>query len=156
MIILVLVPIILLFGLVSTLPDIFADQSVKTKSIKCKGKAMCIVATIDRIIDGDTIVVNNKKIRLSLTSTPESYQKGGIDATDFTKYLCRTGYSVTVDQDDKQPYDKYKRVLGMVYCSGKILNAELLYAGHAHISKYFCKISEFATEDWAIKYGCKV
>ena len=156
MIILVLVLIILLFGIVSTLPDTFADQSVKTNPIKCKGNAMCIVATVDRIIDGDTIVVNNNKIRLSLTDTPEKGKKGFVEATDFTKKLCRVGSAVTIDQDDKQPYDRYKRVLGMVYCSGKILNAELLYADHAQISKQFCKKSEFATEDWAIKHGCKV
>ena len=154
MIVLVLVLIILLFGMISVTTDAFTEQSVKTNPIKCKGKAMCIVATVNRIIDGDTIVVNNKKIRLSLTDTPEKGKKGFVEATDFTKNLCRAGYSVTVDQDDKQPYDTHKRVLGMVYCSGKILNAELLYAGHAQILKKFCKKSEFASEDWAKKYGC--
>ena len=156
MIVLVLVLIILLFGTVSTIVSTSAEQSVKTKSIKCKGEVPCIRGIITRIIDGDTIVVNNIKIRLSLTSTPELNKKGGIEAKEFTTNLCRVGSSVTIDQDDKQPYDKHKRVLGMVYCSGKILNSELLYADHAWISKKFCKKSEFATEDWALKYGCKV
>ena len=157
MIILVFVLIILLFGIVSTLPDTFADQSVKTiKSQDCKGKALCIVDTVKKIVDGDTLYVKNYKIRLSLTDTPEKNQTGFKQATDFTKKLCPVGSIITVDQDDKQKKDQFGRILGKVYCSGKILNAELLYAGHAQISKKFCKKSEFATEDWALKYGCKV
>jgi len=146
--------LIILFGMISVTASAFAEET-KTKLIKCKGNASCINGIVTRIIDGDTIVVNNKKIRLSLTSTPELNKKGGIDAKEFTTNLCRTGSIVTVDQDDKQPFDRYKRVLGKVICSDKILNAELLYSGHAKISKSFCKKSEFAIEDWAIKYGCK-
>ena len=156
MVILVFALVIILFGMISITTDAFAEQSVKTKSIKCKGEASCISGIITRIIDGDTIVVNNIKIRLSLTSTPELNKSGGVEAKAFTTNLCRVGSTVTIDQDDKQPYDKYKRVLGMVYCSDKILNAELLDADHAWISKKICKKSEFATEDWAIKYGCRV
>ena len=144
--------------MISVTTDAFAEQSVKTiKSPDCKGKALCIVDTVKKIVDGDTLYVKNyKKIRLSLTDTPEKDQTGFKQATDFTKKLCPVGSIITVDQDDKHKKDQFGRILGKVYCSGMILNAELLYASHAHISKYFCKKSEFATEDWAIKYGCKV
>lgn len=141
--------------MISVTANVFAEQSVKIiKSQGCKGKALCIVDIVKKIVDGDTLYVKNYKIRLSLTDTPEKNETGFKQATDFTKNLCPVGSIITVDQDDKQKKDQYGRILGKIYCSGKILNAELLYAGHAHISKEFCKKSEFATESWATKYGC--
>lgn len=94
------------------------------------------------------------KIRLSLTDAPERNESGYKKATKFTKKLCSVGSTVIVDQDDKQPYDKFKRVVGKVTCSGKVLNAELLYNGHANISKQYCSKSEFSSESWAKKFGC--
>jgi len=123
-------------------------QSVSSQ-FKCKGTALCINGTVTKIVDGDTLYVKKYKIRLSLTSTPELNTMKGVKASNFLKNLCPIGSTVIVDQDDKQPYDKYKRVLGKVICSGKNLNAELLSSGHAKISKQFCKKSEFVTEDWA-------
>ncbi|MEX1151954.1 MAG: thermonuclease family protein, partial [Nitrosopumilaceae archaeon] len=121
---------------------------------QCQGNQLCIIGTVERIVDGDTIQVNGKRIRLSLTNTPETDEPGYQQATDFTASLCSVGSSVIVDQDDKQPYDIYGRVVAKVYCSDKILNAELLYNGHANILTNYCSTSEFATEDWAKKYGC--
>ena len=63
--------------------------------------------------------------------------------------MCPVGSYVTVDQDDGQKFDKYNRLLGKVDCGGKVLNAELLYNGHANILTQYCKKSEFANEDWA-------
>lgn len=122
---------------------------------KCKGTALCISGKITKIIDGDTIYLKDYKIRLSLTDTPEKGKKGFKDATYFTKKLCPLGSTITVDQDDKQPYDKYKRVVGKVICSGKVLNSKLLYNGHANILKQYCSKSEFSGEAWAQKYGCE-
>ena len=121
---------------------------------KCKGTALCISGKITKIVDGDTIYLKDYKIRLSLTDTPEKGKKGFKDATYFTKKLCPLGSTITVDQDDKQPYDKYKRVVGKVTCSGKVLNSELLYNGHANILKQYCSKSEFSSEPWAKKFGC--
>ncbi len=122
---------------------------------KCKGTALCISGMVTKIVDGDTIYLKDYKIRLSLTNTPEKEEKGFKDATYFTKKLCPVGSTITVDQDDKQPYDKYKRVVGKVTCSGKVLNSELLYNGHASILKQYCSKSEFSGEAWAQKYGCE-
>ena len=130
------------------------STSQSKKSPECKGTASCLVGTVVKIIDGDTLVVNRDSIRLSLVNTPEKGEDGFKEATAFTKKLCPLGSTVTIDQDDKQKKDQFGRILGKVYCSGKILNAELLYAGHAQILKKFCKKSEFASEDWAKKYGC--
>ena len=122
---------------------------------KCKGIASCITGKVTKIIDGDTIYLKGYKIRLSLTDTPEKGEKGFKDATYFTKKLCPIGSTITVDQDDKQKKDKYGRVLGKVFCSGKILNAELLYNGYANILAQYCSKSEFSGEQWAQKYGCE-
>ncbi len=122
---------------------------------KCQGTALCITGKITKIVDGDTIYLKGYKIRLSLTNTPEWNEKGYKEATLFTKKLCPVGSYITVDQDDKQPFDKWGRVLGKVYCGDKVLNAELLYSKHAVILTKHCKISEFAKETWAKSYGCK-
>lgn len=137
----------------TNIPDLNA-QAKQVSKTNCKGTKLCIVDKVKKVVDGDTIYVKNHKIRLSLTDTPERTEKGFKDALLFTKRLCPIGSTVTVDQDDKQPLDKYKRIVGKVICSGKVLNAELLYAKHANISKLFCSKSEFSSESWAKKYGC--
>jgi|GEM_PF-2140571 len=121
----------------------------------CAGKALCITAIVNKIIDGDTLQIGKYKVRLSLTDAPEKKDPDFKKAVSFTSKLCRVGAKATVDQDDIQQKDSYGRILGKVICSGKILNAELLYNGHAKIQTQFCKKSEFASESWAKAYGCK-
>lgn len=41
-----------------------------------------------------------------------------------------------------------------MFCGGRILNAELLYAGHAGMYTQYCAVSDFAGELWAGEYGC--
>ena len=119
------------------------------------GKYKCITDKVKRIIDGDTIELKNYLIiRLSLSDAYEKSKSGGPEATAFTTKLCPVGSFITVDQDDRQPFDIYKRILGKVYCGDKVLNSELLDNGHANILVKYCKTSEFAKEDWATKYGC--
>ena len=121
----------------------------------CKGDALCISEKITRIVDGDTIhLEDGYKVRISLTNTPEIYQEGYNDATQFTANLCPVGTIAIVDQDDLQPYDKFNRLVGKVICGDKILNAELLYKKYAKILTQYCSTSEFANEQWARKYGC--
>jgi micrococcal nuclease len=115
---------------------------------------MCINDKVTKIIDGDTIQVGTYKIRLALTNTPEKNQPGFKEATEFTKSLCPINSLAIVDQDDKQPYDKYKRMVGKVFCGNKVLNSELLYSNHANILTTYCKTSEFSSEPWAKKFGC--
>lgn len=132
----------------------YSSLKVNSQDAPCKGTAECIVSNVKKIIDGDTLQIAKYTIRLSLTNTPEKNQKGYSEATAFTTKLCPVGSKITVDQDDGQKFDEYKRLLGKVYCGGKVLNAELLYKGHANILTQYCKKSEFAKEDWAQKYGC--
>lgn len=118
-------------------------------STECKGSALCSIGTVDKIIDGDTLVISGYSIRLALTSTPESYQTGGTEATSFTANLCKVGSKALIDEDDGQLEGSYGRIVAVVYCQNKTLNAELLYNGLAQIDTRFCSASEFANEEWA-------
>ncbi|MEW5841002.1 thermonuclease family protein [Nitrososphaera sp.] len=121
----------------------------------CEGKALCMVDKVKRIVDGDTLVVGKRTIRLSLTNTPERGEQGFKEAKAFTRTMCPVGSTATVDQDDLQKTDRYKRTVGKVTCAGKVLNAELLYSGHADILTRYCAKSEFSDESWARQYGCR-
>ena len=104
-------------------------------------------------IEGDTVDI--ARIRMSLTNTPERGDDGFSEAAEFTKSLCPVGSTAHVDQDDLQPYDKFGRMLGKVICLDKVLNSELLESKHATILTRFCSTSEFSSESWAKKFGCK-
>jgi len=122
--------------------------------IECSGSALCLTENVRRIVDGDTIYTGNYIVRLSLTNTPEANEPGGAAATSFTADLCPLGSEITIDQDDLQPYVMSDRLVGKVYCGGRILNSELLYNEHAEILTQHCSTSEFSDEIWAKKYGC--
>ena len=124
-------------------------------NIKCQGNELCLTEKIVKIIDGDTIhLEGGYKIRLSLTNTPERHELGFSEAGQFTANVCPVGTRAMVDQDDEQPYDVYDRILGKVVCGNKVLNSELLYAGHANILSRYCSTSEFSDEKWAQGFGC--
>lgn len=116
---------------------------------RCEGLARCFTGTVTEIIDGDTIEVDDQKIRLALVNTPERNQAGYEEAKQFTATLCPVGSQALVDEDDGQTGGSYGRIVAVVYCGDKNLNAELVSAGHAEILQEFCDISEFAIEDWA-------
>ena len=116
----------------------------------CKGTARCLVSRINRIIDGDTLVVYNITIRLALTDTAEDDQ----EAKQFTTNTCPAGSTALVDVDDGQPFDKFNRTIAVVYCNNTNLNEALLINGHAFIDQRYCNISEFKNESWAKNHGC--
>jgi hypothetical protein len=120
----------------------------------CLGSASCFAGTVTKITDGDTLRVDNVTIRLTLVNTPERGEPGYSEATGFTAALCSVGSTALVDEDDGQKEGSYGRMVAKVYCDGKMLNEELLRAGHAVMYTRYCKVSEFATEQWAVEYGC--
>lgn len=129
--------------------------STPTPLIECRGTFQ---GTVERIIDGDTLVIVgcSDHIRLSLVDTPKSYESGYREAKSFVERLCDVGSTVTIDQDDRQPYDKYGRIIAVIYCQNKNLNAELLYSDLGVIDTRFCSKSEFRNLDWAKDYGCDI
>lgn len=141
-------------GLVPLSPPSSATVDVSGVAEFCSGTASCIAGTVTRIVDGDTIHVDNISIRLSLVNTPERGQPGYDEATAFTASLCPVGSAALVDEDDGQTEGSYGRLVAKVSCGDKVLNEQLLEQGHAVTYESFCAESEFAAEPWATKFGC--
>ena len=121
----------------------------------CKGTAECITGTVTKVVDGDTLDIENTRIRLSLVNTPEVNQAGYEEAKQFTSELCPVGSKAVADEDDGQTQGSYGRVIAKVTCGGdKLLNEQLLKAHMAKILTNFCDVSEFRTESWARTNGC--
>lgn len=129
-------------------------QQYKYNTSLCKGSADCFIGTVSYIFDGDTLTVNGIKVRLALTNTPESYETGFNEATQFTKTLCPVGSSALVDEDDGQTEGSYGRTIAVVYCGNYNLNEQLLELSYGRIWVEYCKVSEFKNENWAVKFGC--
>jgi len=110
-----------------------------------------INAVIERVVDGDTVVLDSgEKVRLLGINAPELHhpdypvQKYGQEAKDYLKNRvegkkCRLEYSI-LDQ-----YDKYNRLLALIYLDGALINGELVKKGLAFATpnKYISKTREF-------------
>ena len=120
----------------------------------CSGTAGCIIGTVTKIIDGDTIHVDDQSVRFALVSAPNLEGYGGVDSKNFIQTICPVGSKVLVDEDDGHVLDDHARMVGMIACNDMILNEELLDANLGHLELRFCSSSEFANESWAIKHGC--
>jgi micrococcal nuclease len=115
---------------------------------------------VTEIIDGDTLDINNVRVRLALVNTPERGENGYTEAADFVQSVCGVGTTALVDEDDGQKEGSFDRVIGLVYCGNdninnkKSLNELLLDGGYATIYQDFCGVSEFASGAWAQSRGC--
>ena len=134
------------FGLTSAalagprLPDQGGNRVIKivdgdTLSIEYKGRAENI-----RLIGIDTPESRiNKKARKDAARNSEdvaAVTKMGKEATRFVKTLVKPGDPIAIEFD-RQPRDKYGRLLGYVYLSdGKMLNEEIVKAGYASLMTY--------------------
>ena len=140
----------------------FMDVKRRAKSSEryfCKGTSRCFEGEIKDIIDGDTLLVDEEIVRLSLVNTPEKGEIGYDEAIDFIEERCPVGSKVIVDEDDMQTSRSHRRTLGVVYCfddSGRAmnLNSELVRTGNALVLEDFCDSSEFSGEGWVTSYGC--
>lgn len=116
-------------------------------------------ATVQRVVDGDTLKIHYKgqteNIRLIGIDAPESSankkaQKDarrsghdietitamGKEATNYVERIVRTGDEVRLEFD-VQHRDQYRRLLCYVYLSnGKMLNEEIVRAGYAQVMTY--------------------
>jgi micrococcal nuclease len=120
----------------------------------CSGTAGCFRGTVTKIIDGDTIHVDDQSVRFALASAPNLEGYGGVDSRNFVQTICPVGSKVLVDEDDGHVLDDHARMVGMITCNDMILNEELLDASLGHLELRFCSSSEFANESWAVKHGC--
>lgn len=98
------------------------------------------------VVDGDTIDVDTVgRIRLVGINTPEKKQPGYLEAKNFVKKAC-LGKEVYLDIDNAKHYDKYGRVLAVVYVNGVNINNALLKGGYANIM--YIRPSEFNPYSW--------
>ena len=117
-------------------------KSTITEGIELSGR-------VTYIVDGDTLDINDVRVRLALVDTPERGENGYQTAKNFLKGLC-LGEEAEVDIDDGQRGgDRYGREIGIVYCDGINANSELMDKELASIYTEYCEISEFASEEWA-------
>jgi hypothetical protein len=147
---------------VSEIPQIIKDPlDTKTEPLTelpvndCSGLTECFVGKVTKIIDGDTIRVDDQPVRFALSSAPEIGNLGGMDAKEYVEKLCPVGSDAIVDKDDLQAQGNNGRILAEIHCNGVSLNEEILKAKLGKISVSFCSKSEFSSKPWAVKYGCK-
>jgi micrococcal nuclease len=107
---------------------------------------------VNYVVYGDTLDINDNRIRLSLINTPERGQEGYIEAKDFVKNLCLNKKGEVDIDDGQRRGDRYKREVGVVYCDGINLNKALMENNLAVIYSRYCEISEFSNEEWAKPY----
>lgn len=85
---------------------------------------------VERVIDGDTIVVNGSTVRLLGINTPE---KGEVYYEEAKQYMeNRTLNKFVKLKGGKEDLDLYKRKLRYVYVSEKNVNEELVRKGYAN------------------------
>ena len=105
------------------------------------------MASVEKIIDGDTILVTykSKKIRLRLwgIDTPEYHQAYSRVARNLTSKLV-AGTTVTLQVKD---WDDYGRMVAVVnLADNKCLNEILVKEGVAWVHIYYCK--EAICDEW--------
>lgn len=65
--------------------SIIENQSLESFSTKCKSLADCFRGKVTEIVDGDTLDVNNVRVRLARVNTPETDEEGYNEAIEATK-----------------------------------------------------------------------
>ena len=123
----------------------YREENKKQSNIEFEG-------IVNHIVDGDTLDINDNRIRLELVNTPERGQEGYMKVKKLVQSLC-LNKNGEVDIDDGQRRgDRYGREVGVVYCDGINLNKELIENNLALIYSKYCDISEFSYEEWAKPY----
>ena len=107
---------------------------------------MCWQGRVTRVIDGDTLDVDNARIRLVLVDAPERGEDGHGEATALLESLCPVGARAAVDVDDAQRGGSHGRAIAAVACesggTAVIANAEMVKSEHASVYAEFCGITE--------------
>jgi len=124
------------------------------------------VATIDHVVDGDTIKVKLHgklvSVRLIGIDTPETHKPGvkvecgGREASANMERLAPAGARVTLTADPSQDsVDRYGRLLAYAKVKGKQLQLEQLYAGWAEVYVYrhkdFARVSDYESAQGVAK-----
>jgi hypothetical protein len=130
---------------------VFAQQ--QTFEIDCE-------AVVTRVVDGDTTYVRSEegfkagetfKVRFADVNAPELYTPEGQEAKEALDSLI-DGKEVILDIDDLYTYDKYGRVVAVIYLQAdetKFMNVNywLVISNYAEISDYD---NEFDPSTWTL------
>ena len=110
-----------------------------------------VKATVERVVDGDTMKLKLDKtkevltLRLLLVDTPESVKKGvdpqpySIEASNFAKNTLVAGDTVYIEYDEGDKTDKYDRHLGYLWyysndnSNWQMFNETLISQGYARV-----------------------
>lgn len=111
-----------------------------TRTLSCLAGAAIIAATVvilanprptfsgrARVIDGDTIELAGKRVRLWGIDAPEAAQPGGAAATAQLQLLI-SNEPVTCHQRDT---DHYRRIVALCEAGGRPLNSWMVKSGNA-------------------------
>jgi endonuclease YncB( thermonuclease family) len=99
---------------------------------------------VERVIDGDTVVVNGTSVRLLGINTPEKGEKYYSEAKNFTSSLV-SNKTIKVETKGK---DRYSRDLGYLFYNSENINLKIVREGYANYyfpqgkDKYYDKFSE--------------
>ena len=120
----------------NTIENKTGTVNINNKTIHYENAGKCV-----EVIDGNTIQVYGVgKVQLAQVKTPKNTDPGFSDSKKFVEDKC-LGKTVYLDIDDKQPKDKYGRILAIIYTDNEDINNELIENKLAEIS-YF-EPSEF-------------
>ncbi len=130
------------------MPNDAKGIDIKKPDYDTQNCGVCYVGKITEIIDGDTIHVDGKPIRLALIDTPEENQEGFEDSANFVKKSCPINSFALIDIDDKSPDDGYGAKFAEITCGTTNINESLMGGGLAQMYDYSCTASEFMHRDW--------
>jgi hypothetical protein len=104
---------------------------------------------MDRVIDGNTVQIDDTRIRLPFVDVVDSGNMTAPHAV-LARVLCPVGSYAYYDVDDLQPTGYYGRTIAMVYCSdGILLDRMMVEFGLGWVNQDYCERSEFRHVPWA-------
>lgn len=96
-----------------------------------------------RVLDGDTIVLNNgETVRLIGVDAPEIHhpeipvQRFGKEATEFLRRFAE-GFECTLEYEPNNIRDQYGRLLAYVFVGDRLANSEIIHRGYAYVYTQF-------------------
>jgi len=92
------------------------------------------IGIVERVVDGDTAIINGNSTRLLGINTPERGEKYYQEAKDFLNNLT-LNKTVKLEYGIEK-YDKYNRVLAYIILNGKNINIDLVRKGFANLYIY--------------------
>ncbi|MSO18891.1 MAG: thermonuclease family protein [Acidobacteria bacterium] len=137
-----------------TVHDVPATTRTSASANACGDSGDCFSGPVTRVIDGDTLDIADRRVRLVLVDAPERDTSEGPAATQLLARLCQPGTLAAAWPDARQPRDNYGRTLAVVRCGDENVNARMIRSGHAQLYRRFCRASAFGAEPWARKLGC--